>query len=274
MALQSYTIAVGNLQDDTSGNNYAVNKAVYILKQDKTIQPIFADLEGNTPITQDGVNNVTNNRGEFSFFVEPNDYIARVGGIDKAFSVVGSDYFNNKVDDAVNLIIDSVAGRGAYYPVGSFEAGFTYTDINQVGTFGTAPNIAYYVYTGGLTNIPNTVPAGTDPTASSLYEQVFYGEASSVENLSKYQLSINNNINPLDVKDLISGQGVGGNFFYLNNALYASTENLAANIDSIDLSTMSLVAGGVTYYLYRTFKKGDVNLLSSWMPDGMIENID
>lgn len=206
MALQSYTIAVGNLQDDTSGNNYAVNKAVYILKQDKTIQPIFADLEGDTPITQDGVNNVTNNRGEFSFYVEPNDYIARVGGIDKAFSVVGSDYFNNKVDDAVNLIIDTVAGRGAYYPVGSFEAGFTYTDINQVGTFGTAPNITYYVYTGGLTNLPHTVTAGTDPTASDDYENVFYTDHNALTNRNAagaHDDIYNRNFN--SVSDLRSG---------------------------------------------------------------------
>lgn len=87
MALQSYTLAVGNLQDDEIGNNYAVNKPVYILKQDRSLQPIFSDLAGATPIIQDGANNATNQRGEFSFFVESGDYIASVGGIERALSI-------------------------------------------------------------------------------------------------------------------------------------------------------------------------------------------
>lgn len=172
MALQSKTIAVGNLQDDTSGNNYAVNKAVYILKLDKSLQPIFLDYEGEIPITQDGVNNVTDQYGEFTFFVEAGDYIARVGGRESKITVTGADYFNNRIEETENAIIEAIAGRGVYYPVGSFEDGFTYTDINQVGTLGDNPNQTYYVYTGGLANLPHVVPAITDPAASGLYKQV------------------------------------------------------------------------------------------------------
>lgn len=87
MALKDYTLAIGNLQDDNDGNNYAVRKAVYILKQNKTIAPIFKDGNGLTPITQDGVNNVTDEFGEFTFWVEIGDYIARVGGKDRSISV-------------------------------------------------------------------------------------------------------------------------------------------------------------------------------------------
>lgn len=185
MALQSRTTAVGNLQDDTSGNNYAVNKAVYVLKLDKTLAQIYSAVDSNfngtTPIIQDGVNNVTDSRGEFTYWVEAGDYIERVGANERRVSITGADYFNNRIEETENAIIDAVAGRGAYYPVGSFEAGFTYTDINQVGTFGTAPNITYYVYTGGLTNLPHAVSAGTDPTVSADYEQVFYG---SIQQLS------------------------------------------------------------------------------------------
>lgn len=186
MALQSRTTAVGNLQDDTSGNNYSVNKAFYVLKLDKTLAQIYSAVDssfnGTTPIIQDGVNNVTNSRGEFTYWVEAGDYIERVGANERRVSITGADYFNNRIEETENSIIDAVAGRGAYYPVGSFEAGFTYTDINQVGTFGTAPNITYYVYTGGKTNLPHPVTAGTDPTASPLYEKVTYNEAASIAN--------------------------------------------------------------------------------------------
>lgn len=182
MALQSYTLAVGNLQDDGSGNNYAVNQAVYILKQDRSLQPIFADLAGTNTIIQDGVNNVTDNRGQFTFFVDSGDHIASVGGIERAFTVTGSDYFNSKVDEAVNLIIESVSGRGAYYVVGSFEDGFSYTDINQAGTYDNGGTLEYYVYTGGLSNLPHTVTAGVNPTTDSSYARVNYNQSNQIIN--------------------------------------------------------------------------------------------
>lgn len=180
MPLQFKNIAVGNLQDDVSGNNYAANKAVYILNLNNTLAQIYSDEAGTIPIVQDGVNNVTGAKGVFGFWVEAGDYFVQVGANKYRVSITGADYFNNRVDETVDLIVDAVAGRGAYYPVGSFEAGFTYTDINQVGTFGGTD---YYVYTGGLTNLPHIVTAGTDPTLSSDYAQVFYGEIDNVQGL-------------------------------------------------------------------------------------------
>lgn len=178
MPLQFKNIAVGNLQDDVGGNNYAANKAVYILNLNNTLAQIFSDEAGATPIVQDGVNNVTNSKGVFGFWVEAGDYFVQVGANKYRVSITGADYFNNRVDETVNLIVDSVAGRGAYYVVGSFEAGFTYTDINQVGTFGGTD---YYVYTGGLTNLPHTVAAGTVPSAPD-YQQVIYSDHSALSN--------------------------------------------------------------------------------------------
>lgn len=194
MPLQFKNIAVGNLQDDVSGNNYAANKAVYILNLNNTLAQIFSDEDGTTPIIQDGVNNVTGVRGVFGFWVEAGDYFVQVGANKYRVSITGANYFNNRVDETVNLIVDAVAGRGAYYPVGSFEAGFTYTDINQVGTFGGTD---YYIYTGGLTNLPHNVTAGTDPTLSSDYAQVFYGDLNSIVNLN--DVSALNETLPRDV---------------------------------------------------------------------------
>lgn len=178
MPLQFKNIAVGNLQDDVSGNNYAANKAVYILNLNNTLAQIFSDEAGIIPIVQDGVNNVTNSKGVFGFWVDAGDYFVQVGANKYRVSITGADYFNNRVDETVNLIVDSVAGRGAYYPVGSFEAGFTYTDINQVGTFGGTD---YYVYTGGLSNLPHNVTAGTVPSAPD-YQQVTFGDHNALVN--------------------------------------------------------------------------------------------
>lgn len=198
MPLQFKNIAVGNLQDDVSGNNYAANKAVYILNLNNTLAQIFSDEAGTTPIVQDGVNNVTGARGVFGFWVEAGDYFVQVGANKYRVSITGADYFNNRIDETVDLIVDAVAGRGAYYPVGSFEAGFTYTDINQVGTFGGTD---YYIYTGGLTNLPHNVTAGTNPTLSSDYAQVFFGEINNVQGLRD---ELNNREKILPLSDIQS----------------------------------------------------------------------
>ncbi|WP_428614306.1 hypothetical protein [Pseudoalteromonas sp.] len=203
MPLQFKNIAVGNLQDDVSGNNYAANKAVYILNLNNTLAQIYSDEAGTIPIIQDGVNNVTGAKGVFGFWVEAGDYFVQVGANKYRVSITGADYFNNRIDETVNLIVDSVVGRGAYYPVGSFEAGFTYTDINQVGTFGGAD---YYIYTGGLTNLPHSVTAGTNPTLSSDYAQVFYGEIDNVQGL---RTALNGFATVQDMRNNITAQDSG-----------------------------------------------------------------
>lgn len=161
---------------------------------------------------------------------------------------------------------------------------------NQVGIYlegrtlrinNSAPEYEYTqvesaVYAAGETTVTVTdavITTGLNSVCTSLITTL-YLDVSKIQNSAKYQLSVSNNIDYNDVSDLVEGVGAGKGAFYLNEQLYMSTEVLAANIDSINLSTMSLVADGVTYHLYRTLKKGDVNLLSSWMPDGMIENID
>lgn len=80
MSLQPYSIAVGRLETGENGENYESNQAVYILTESDTLHPIFSDSKGLNPISQDGVNNVTNNSGEFSFFCESGRIKARING--------------------------------------------------------------------------------------------------------------------------------------------------------------------------------------------------
>lgn len=243
MPLQFKNIAVGNLQDDVSGNNYAANKAVYILNLNNTLAQIYSDEAGTIPIIQDGVNNVTGAKGVFGFWVEAGDYFVQVGANKYRVSITGADYFNNRVDETVNLIVDSVAGRGAYYVVGSFESGFTYTDINQVGTFGGTD---YYVYTGGLTNLPHNVTAGTNPTLNSGYAQVFYGEIDNITDIRKLDESYKRTYQSL-------------------NALLADSANLVVGRNyetesyhqTIAADQYSLARGGNTYKLVDSGSAGN-----------------
>lgn len=169
------------------------------------------------------------------------------------------DQWNGQIAAA---ILELNKSRG-FRVVGTFAAGFTYELYNDVGIDANGDSWIYTDFDG----TPVNVTAGTVPSAPT-YTQVTFN------NTTRENLAAQNEIDESLIFDLASGFGSGGNYFYLNNALYASTETLAANIDSINLSTMSIVAGGVTYYLYRTLKKGDVNLLSSWMPIGPINTTD
>lgn len=103
MALQSYTAIVGNLVDDSSGSNYGKYTPVYVKRLDGTNAAIFEDFDGNTPIVQDGIQNISNQKGEFTFFVEAGDYNINVGSGDVRVSIAGADYFNNKIEDLNRL---------------------------------------------------------------------------------------------------------------------------------------------------------------------------
>lgn len=89
MALQYFSLAAGAFNDDSdgNGNNYIPGIVVEIQNLNGTLANIFSDEAGTSPITQDGTQNVTDNKGLFSFFIDSGNYKALSGGNEYPFGV-------------------------------------------------------------------------------------------------------------------------------------------------------------------------------------------
>jgi hypothetical protein len=176
MALQSFTITIGALTDaGNNGKNYVNNQPVYIKRTNGTLANIYRDLAGTSQITQDGLANVTNSKGQFTFFVEAGDYNAEYQSQVTPITVVGADYFNNRIDETVNQIILDLSSSRGFRVKGSFAAGFTYELPNDVGVDGSG---LYWIYTDASA-LPFTVPAATTPSAPT-YTQVTFNDAQAI----------------------------------------------------------------------------------------------
>jgi hypothetical protein len=176
MALQSFTITIGALTDaGNNGKNYVNNQPVYIKRTNGTLASIYRDLAGTSPITQDGLSNVTNSKGQFTFFVEAGDYNAEYQSQVTPITVVGADYFNSRIDETVNQIILDLSTSRGFRVKGTFAAGFTYELPNDVGLDASSNA---WIYTD-VDALPFTVPAATSPSFPT-YTQVTFNQASNV----------------------------------------------------------------------------------------------
>jgi hypothetical protein len=96
MSLKSFTASIGAITDaSNNGKNYVSGQAIYIRTINGTLASIFSDSAGLSEITQDGVSNVTDNRGQFTFYVEAGDYVLEYKNQSSPITVVGSEYFKN-----------------------------------------------------------------------------------------------------------------------------------------------------------------------------------
>lgn len=111
MALQSFTVTLGAFLDSSnSGANYVTSKPVYVKNNAGVLANIFSDFDGLLPIPQNGINNISNNLGQFTFFVDAGDYIIECDGQTTPVTIVGADYFNNKINDVANSIVGLLSG--------------------------------------------------------------------------------------------------------------------------------------------------------------------
>lgn len=176
MALQSFTVSIGALRDvNNNDKNYVSGEAIYVKTIGGTFAPIFRDLAGTSEIAQDGLANQTNEKGQFTFFVDAGDYILEYQNQSTQVTIVGPDYFNNRVEETVNqIIIDTATSRG-FRVVGDFASGFTYELANDVAVDGSGN---YWVY-ADVNALPVVVAAGTTPSAPT-YTQTTFSQASAV----------------------------------------------------------------------------------------------
>ena len=169
MPLQSYNIAVGNLTDDSEGNNYSVNAPVYITTENLVSVQIYKDLAGTIPIPQNGVDNTTDENGTFTFYVESGQYLANVGGTNYIINVIGSDYFDSRINETIaeineqnKLVLDNYGKNFNLTDAGfDFSTGGTIITSNQLVSDSSGNYWQYQnaIPTSGFVVAPGTVPS-------------------------------------------------------------------------------------------------------------------
>lgn len=180
MALQSRTITVGADKDvNNGGKNYVSGQVIYIKNEAGVLAPIFRDIGGLDPIPQNTISNVTNAKGQFTFFVEEGNYTAEYNDQSTALFVFGADYFNNQIDFVTNQILSNTQP----YSAGNFTDGFTFTELNQYGNAtvndGGTDYATTFWYIGG--SLPHTVSPLTNPRDFPLlYQQRDFNSAEFV----------------------------------------------------------------------------------------------
>ena len=89
MAFAPLTFTIGAFNDsDAGGNNYFTNTVFEVKNQsDNTFATIYADASGTTQIPQNGIDNVSNSRGECNFYIDDGDFYLEVDSQQKNFSI-------------------------------------------------------------------------------------------------------------------------------------------------------------------------------------------
>ena len=180
MALQSRTITVGADKDvNNGGKNYVSGQVIYIKDEAGVLAPIFRDIDGLDPIAQNTISNVTNAKGQFTFFIEEGNYTAEYNDQSIPLFVFGADYFNNQIDFVTNQILSNTQP----YSAGNFTDGFTFTELNQYGNAtvndGGTDYATTFWYIGGT--LPHTVAPLTNPRDFPLlYQQRDFNSAEFV----------------------------------------------------------------------------------------------
>jgi hypothetical protein len=221
MALQSFTITIGALTDaGNNGKNYVNNQPVYIKKANGTLASIYRDLAGTSQISQDGLSNVTNSKGQFTFFVDAGDYNAEYQSQVTPITVVGPDYFNNRIDDVTKDLQDQFNALAINFnlsPAGfDFATGGTLTSNAQTVADSSGND---WIYTQTISEGGYTVAAGTVPSEPA-YKQVSY---------SDQQLSI----------DSIQASLIGAVYPLVTSSALAVGDVLPSGVERIRVDTVS-----------------------------------
>jgi hypothetical protein len=89
MALEQITFNIGAFNDsDAGGNNYFTNTVFEVKNQsDNTFATIYADASGTTQIPQNGIDNISNSRGECNFYIDDGDFYLEVDSQQKKFNI-------------------------------------------------------------------------------------------------------------------------------------------------------------------------------------------
>tara|TARA_Y100001956_G_C4126214_1_gene190231 strand:- start:1661 stop:3814 length:2154 start_codon:yes stop_codon:yes gene_type:complete len=146
--IKPYTIYVG-LQQVVDGKNYAVGKIVYIYNKDDTIASLYTDDQA-TPLPQDGINNITNSRGAFAFYIDNGEYYTLIDGYRQDFSVEGETLAEEYIVQS-----DDISGNSISLPKSA-------TNVRVVRDGREVPGIYYSLSVDGLTVNLTFTPQATE----------------------------------------------------------------------------------------------------------------
>ena len=140
--LEQMTFNLGALTDSLAGgNNYVAGEVYEVFNIGGSLAVIYSDSLGTSPITQDGISNVSNADGEVNFYIDEGvyyfeastkrrDFTAGLGG--KLIVDLSQAYiFDTVAQMASNLISfsnDKVAQLMSYHTLGGEGGGYFYWD--------------------------------------------------------------------------------------------------------------------------------------------------
>lgn len=167
MTLQPQSISAAAFNDDDAGgNNYFAGKAIYIHKTSGSYANIYSDSGGVNLITQNGINNVTNDKGVFTFYIDGGEYYAQSDGERVGFWVTNAELIESyaiRAEDAAASaatdakIFDTVAlGEAAavdYFSVISAD------DNNYLDLYKNETGVAVYKKSYPSSQLVNSIMA-------------------------------------------------------------------------------------------------------------------
>jgi hypothetical protein len=143
MALEQITFNIGAFNDsDAGGNNYFTDTVFEVKNQsDNTFATIYADSSGTTQIPQNGIDNVSNSRGECNFYIDDGDFYLEVNSQQKNFNTGNFKAGFANIDE-VKAYPKLSKLIGQRVTIGEYHAGTGYggASYNVVSSASVTPN--------------------------------------------------------------------------------------------------------------------------------------
>lgn len=218
MALEQITFNIGAFNDsDAGGNNYFTDTVFEVKNQsDNTFATIYADSSGTTQIPQNGIDNVSNSKGECNFYIDDGDFYIEVNSQQKRFST-NKNASSITTDDGgtVQGFIDSRIYPPNILDFGAYTDGTTPSD-SAISAARSASNYKSQVY------IPNGVFV-SDLTV----QQVYHGGGEVKKSNGDYNRAFikassgATELTTIDVSCIIRQDSQGSGWYFIEDSGHA-----------------------------------------------------
>ncbi|MAD41141.1 MAG: hypothetical protein CL623_01970 [Arcobacter sp.] len=241
MALEQITFNIGAFNDsDAGGNNYFTDTVFEVKNQsDNTFATIYSDSSGTTQIPQNGIDNVSNSRGECNFYIDDGDFYLEVNSQQKNFKTSKK---ASSISTAGGLTVQDHIDNSSGYNIDLLEVDRTGV-VDESAKFSQAIDNAM-LYGGGVLNIGHSgsIKVEVEKTISNLTIQ---GKAKLIGGDSHCLIlhGDNNTLSDFDVQDTGRNTNTvwldGDNNTALNLKVFNDTKSTSATALFGDLLRLS-----------------------------------
>lgn len=151
MTLQPQSISAAAFNDDDAGgNNYFSGKAIYVHKTNGSYASIYSDSGGVNLIAQNGINNVTNDKGVFTFYIDGGEYYAQSDGERVGFWVTNAELIESYAIRAEDAAASASTEANIFDTVADGESGTVNGDWFSVPSGNDNGAFDYYKNESGV----------------------------------------------------------------------------------------------------------------------------